>query len=260
MIDFFSKFENWLNSARKLEESMPPPLPFHIGLYEFFAICAKADGTVSPAEVAKVQSIGTMTLRLTPEEAAEAMAAFHSTLSTDGTLINGRVFRFYWTNRNERWRLFSAMELLIRVALADGAMCSREEDLILEIVRGFGITYKEYTIARKKICDEVFGYTYSSGNRAGGSQSGGSNGRQQSSEKPASQIPKVMTRQIALGVLGCLASSNLQDIKRAYRRLVKQYHHDVIKDGAGSEESRRAAHQKFLDIQRAYEYLRPPKG
>jgi DnaJ like chaperone protein len=58
--------------------------------------------------------------------------------------------------------------------------------------------------------------------------------------------------------LGVEASATAEEIKSAYRELVKKYHPDKV--GHLGEEFQELAHRKFLEIQGAYERVRAARG
>ena len=64
----------------------------------------------------------------------------------------------------------------------------------------------------------------------------------------------------AYSVLGCSQSSSNDEIKRAYRRLVSEYHPDKIAAKGLPEEFQKVAAGKFREIQSAYEEIRKLKG
>jgi DnaJ like chaperone protein len=59
-------------------------------------------------------------------------------------------------------------------------------------------------------------------------------------------------------VLGLRPGASHADISRAYRTQMKRYHPDRVDDLG--EELQRVAHEKTLEIQRAYEELRGRQG
>jgi uncharacterized tellurite resistance protein B-like protein len=61
------------------------------------------------------------------------------------------------------------------------------------------------------------------------------------------------TLSVALGVLGLAEGASLDDIKRAYRRLAKEYHPDMVRHM--DPKVQKAASVRFDEISRAYEAL-----
>jgi DnaJ like chaperone protein len=61
-----------------------------------------------------------------------------------------------------------------------------------------------------------------------------------------------------LEVLGVSSSASPDEIKTAYRELAKKYHPDRVSHLG--EEFRALAHEKFLQVQQAYERIRAAQG
>ena len=61
-------------------------------------------------------------------------------------------------------------------------------------------------------------------------------------------------------VLGVSPDASLSEIKKAYRKLVKEYHPDKLASGSVPEDYIAFANQKIRDINEAYEYLEKVKS
>ena len=61
-------------------------------------------------------------------------------------------------------------------------------------------------------------------------------------------------------VLGVSPDASLAEIKKAYRKLVKEYHPDKLASGSIPEEYIAFANQKIREINEAYEYLEKMKS
>ncbi len=72
-------------------------------------------------------------------------------------------------------------------------------------------------------------------------------------EAPLLDIRQQHTRSVPLGVLGLVGGASLDDIKRAYRRLAKEYHPDMVRHLDPTMQ--KAASARFDEISRAYETL-----
>jgi len=60
------------------------------------------------------------------------------------------------------------------------------------------------------------------------------------------------------GVLGVADSAGPEEVKKAYREMVKKYHPDRV--AHLGDEFRELAHKKFLEVQAAYDRIRAAKG
>lgn len=80
-----------------------------------------------------------------------------------------------------------------------------------------------------------------------------------SSQRSSSAPPRAAPAEPAFdprAVLGVAASASDAEIRAAYRERMQEYHPDKVEHLG--EELRELAHRKALEIQRAYEALRPP--
>ena len=60
-------------------------------------------------------------------------------------------------------------------------------------------------------------------------------------------------------VLGVSEQADMSEIKRAYRKLVKQYHPDQQAADSMPDNYRNFAEQKIIEVNEAYEYLKKVK-
>lgn len=105
--------------------------------------------------------------------------------------------------------------LMVDVAHADGHFDKDEIDVIRQICRGFGVS--------ETILDQFMSR-------------------------------KGLTDSEARSVLGVSAEASQDEIKKAYRKLALQYHPDRIPSTA-TEAEKKTANGKFIEIQKAYDYL-----
>lgn len=64
----------------------------------------------------------------------------------------------------------------------------------------------------------------------------------------------------AYEILGVSENDDMQTIKKAYRKLVKQYHPDIIKSQANSESYMEEATKKTQEINQAYDLIKKTRG
>ena len=133
------------------------------------------------------------------------------------------------------------MDILVRVAFADDTLDSREDQFIARTAMILNYPAYSVTMLRNK---------YGAGRRqeqgyrqASGSVSGAS----------ASLIE-------AYSVLGCNEQDSDDAVRARYKKLVKEYHPDVIASKGLPEEFTEFANKKFAQIQEAYDKIKKYRG
>jgi len=202
-------------------------LVFFVGIFSMLAKLAKADGSVSEQERRKVQEFIDRELRLTGESKEAAERIFETALREGGTFEEFAT-QYYQQFRRDQDMLELAVDILFRVAAADGRITYAEEKLIDEAVRIFRIPKSTVDAIRRRYTDAAAGET------------------------------KKKKRPYA--VLGVTPSSSNEEIKRAYRQRVSEYHPDKIASKGLPDEFIKFANDKFREIQEAYESIRKERG
>lgn len=64
----------------------------------------------------------------------------------------------------------------------------------------------------------------------------------------------------AYAILGVSENDDMDTIKKAYRKLIKQYHPDIIKSQANSEQYIQKATEKTQEINQAYDLIKKTRG
>ncbi len=198
-------------------------LVFFVGTFSMLAKLAKADGTVSEPERRKVQEFIEQDLRLVGESRDAAIRIFETALREGGT-FEEFAFQYYQQFSHDRNMLELAIDILYRVGMADGSLTNAEQKLIYSAVHIFRLPESVIETLRTK---------YS--------------GTGSSKKK-------------TYAVLGVSPSAGDEEIKRAYRKMVSEYHPDKIASKGLPDEFISFAHEKFRDIQEAYETIRKERG
>ena len=68
----------------------------------------------------------------------------------------------------------------------------------------------------------------------------------------------ISSEQEACSILGITATANIDEIKAAYKNLIKQYHPDKVADLG--DEIKKVAEKKSTEINKAYEYLKKKRN
>ncbi|WP_368045331.1 co-chaperone DjlA [Gilvimarinus gilvus] len=203
---------------------------------------AKADGRVSEAEVAGTEQLmGQM--RLSQEQRAEAIALFKqgSAKGFEPTKVLRDFRARCGRNKNLVQMLLT---YLVNLALADGQFDAAEERVLREVAAGLGVNGFAFEQLMRMIKAQN-SFSSSGGYR----QSGGAT--QQSS---ADELAR------AYDALGVSASASDAEVKRAYRKLMSQYHPDKLAGQGLPEDAVNAATERSKEIQVAYDLVKKSRA
>lgn len=210
------------------------------------AIVAKSDGSVSREEIKLIKQFVVKTFGLAYEELNDYADAFnygkdHPERYKDFTyVITG-----YYKRRDV---LVAIAYLLVKITVKEGTTLSGAEDEQLRnILTELGISYYEYESIKASFRQERFTYGYENYGQYNYNQSNNRNFYTQSNQS--------LTKRYA-DILGVDENASLSEIKKAYRKLVKEYHPDKIAAESMPEEYTEFANQKIIEINEAYEYLK----
>ncbi len=122
------------------------------------------------------------------------------------------------------------MGFLIQLAFADGEVSQGEEEVLATIAEALAFDPSKY----HAIFDQF--------------------------EQMMKNVQPKATIEDAYKVLGVSKNDNMDTIKKAYRKLVRQYHPDIIKSQNKGEEYMKEATQKTQEINQAYEMIKKARG
>ena len=132
--------------------------------------------------------------------------------------------------RRNRAQQEQFMGFLIQLAFADGEVSKSEEEVLAIIAEAFAFDPQKY----HAIFDQF--------------------------EAMMQNIQPQATLEDAYKVLGVSKHDDMNSIKKAYRKLVRQYHPDIIKSQGKSEEYIKEATAKTQEINQAYEMIKKARG
>ncbi|MCF7935604.1 MAG: co-chaperone DjlA [Synergistales bacterium] len=199
---------------------------------------AKADGRVSPEEVAVVEDIISRRLRLNPEGRRAAIAIFNEAKSTEvpiGQYVRqfGEIFRY------DREACTTFLLALIEVAAADHRLHQAELDCLYEAEEALRLP--------RGTVDAYLG-------RAG---AGAGSGSDRQAEAPGQEEQSLKE---AYTILDCFPEMGNDEIKAAYRRKIKEFHPDTIQSKGLPAEFTDFANEQLARINRAYERIARERG
>jgi len=193
----------------------------------FFTACfsmlgklAKADGSLTDSEIASIRQFMATDLQLNPQSRRAAEEIFQASLNSPQSFDD--FARQFYGHFNDQPQLLELMlDILIRVSVADGRMHENEERLIHSAAMVFH--FSEQSLQKLK-----------------------------SRYAPQSDI--------YYQTLGCSRTDSDDTLKTRYRKLVRDFHPDTIASKGLPDEFVVFAHDKFREIQEAYDAVKKERG
>lgn len=130
-------------------------IAFTIGVIALSAKMAKADGVVSPLELAAFREV----FRFAPEEAANVEHVFNLA-KRDVAGYEAYADQIARLLKDERRLLQHVLEGLMYVATADGLLHPREDEFLKAVSGRFGFSDSEYRFIRARFVDDHGGNPY----------------------------------------------------------------------------------------------------
>ncbi len=189
---------------------------------------AKADGRVSPEEIAHTEALMRQ-LGMTAEHRAQAIALFKRGAVPDFD-IKPTYSRFMSVCGQTKQLKQVLLVYLITMALADGRMHAAEEALLAELAAQLGYTPAEY----RRLVDMVLNQSHFMG----------------------AQPDSASALDDAYKALGVTPEHSYQEIKRAYRKLMSQYHPDKLIGQGLPADMVAIATEKAKEIQNAHDVIK----
>lgn len=196
---------------------------------------AKADGRISQIEIDHVEAF-IKKMGMTAEHRQEAIRQFKRgadpAFDINATLDN------FMKHCGQSFNLRQVLLVYLTVmALADGRLDPSERELLEQIARHLGYSRSEFN----RILDMVL------------SQAHFSSGQQQQGQPRAASASDLDDAYKALGVT---KEASNQEIKRAYRKLMSQYHPDKLMGQGVPEDMIAVATEQAKEIQVAYDLIK----
>ncbi|WP_290581581.1 co-chaperone DjlA [Ketobacter sp.] len=191
---------------------------------------AKCDGAVCDAEIQWTTAVMNR-MGLTPEKKREAIDLFEKGKSSPDISEELDALRDACGRRTTLLQIF--MEILVQAALADGKMDQQEWSALSHIAQSirYRVSYLEKIVRSAQAYQEF---------RSGGDQ------------ESFSESDGLLR---AHAILGVNPEASLQEVKRAYRRLMSQHHPDKLIARGMPSEMLDMAKEKSQAIRSAYEMI-----
>jgi len=193
---------------------------FFLGAFSMLAKLTRVDGRITQEEVDSIENFMLHDLHLDPQSRRAAINIFH-TAADSGESFESFARQFHAQFQNQPQLLELMVDILLRVAASDGGMTANEERLIQSAVAIFRMGQERYGALRARYVNDL-------------------------------------DQHYAVLKLGPAAS--VEEIKKSYRQLVREFHPDTIASKGLPEEFTRFANEKFREIQTAYETISRERG
>jgi DnaJ like chaperone protein len=191
-------------------------MTFFVATFSMLAKVARADGRISPEEIHAVEDFMANELNLTPESKRFAVEIFETAINSP-IPFEDFAGQFYHQFRNQPRLLDLMIDVLLRLSVADGTLSESEEKLISSAARIFHFSEQKYHELKSRYAPDFEKY---------------------------------------YAILGTSSRASDDEIKRQYRKLVKEYHPDKIASKGLPEEFTKLANDKFREIQDAYDAVK----
>ncbi len=191
-------------------------MTFFVGAFSMLGKLTAVDGEVSTQERKKLEEFISRDLNLDTAARNSALNIFNAAI-TSAESFHSLANQFYREFRTQPQFFELLIDIMLRLSSADHqGLTAEEETLIVDAVHIFRFSEERYQQLKSRY---------------------------------------VQKSSSAYSVLGCTQSSSNDEIKRAYRKLVSEYHPDKIASKGLPEEFQQVAAAKFREIQNAYEEL-----
>ena len=202
---------------------------FFTAVFTVMGYIAKADGRVSPHEIAMAEELMRQ-MRLNSQQRDTAIGLFR-----EGKRVDFPVDDVVDQLRQECGRrttlLQMFLEIQIQAALADGRLDSMERQALLRVAERLGFSGHQF----ERILSFIEGASA------------------YEQRAPGGRLPSV---EDAYKTLGVTSTASDADVKKAYRRLMNQHHPDKLVAKGLPEEMMKLATEKTQEIRKAYEQIR----
>lgn len=212
---------------------------------------AKADGRVSEAEIAAVRAVMAH-LNLNAGQQQAAIECFNEGKQPDFA-VDAALDAFQRVCRSRPALLRQLLELFLNVAYAEGDLHSQTHARLLHVAARLGVPRLQF---------EALHTMFRAQRWAHWQQQGGDGGRarEQGSRQGPRPTTAVNSLAQAYSVLGLNRDASPEDIKLAYRRLIRQHHPDKRSASGASPTELARATEKTRELTAAYERIREARG
>jgi len=210
----------------------PVQIAFFIATFAAMGRLCKADGRIREQEI-KLASSVMEHLKLNQTQKRLAIRLFNEGKQADFD-VETVLGRFYRICRHRASVVQVFIEIQLQAAIADGPLNDLEEALLLRMCKRLDVSRSIYSRIKRRVNENKFG-------------------------KLQPQQPAVASRPMSLAsaseLLGVSRWTSKEEVKKAYRRLMGQFHPDKMAARGASEDELQLATARVQDIKRAFDIV-----
>ncbi|MBM4201762.1 MAG: co-chaperone DjlA [Gammaproteobacteria bacterium] len=213
-------------------------MAFFTATFSVMGHLAKADGSVSPAEIDAAKAV--MDRFELSSDLRRAAIQLFTEGKKQGFPLNEAIeqFRAECHHRYPLVRLF--VEILLEMAYADGPLRFSEERLLLQICDRLHLSRLDFYALKARVdAEHRLAHT----------------GHDRARRRPTPTPVRRSALDDAYALLGIRSSATDAEIKAAYRRMIGQHHPDKLLASGAPEERVKSATAKTQQIRKAYELI-----
>jgi DnaJ like chaperone protein len=208
------------DARRRLSHHEQSQMTFFVATFSMLAKLAKVDGHISPEEIQTIEDFMARDLNLNPESRRFAAQVFETAIESPMS-FQDFAGQFYRHFQQQPQLLDLMIDVLFRLSVADGHLSTSEESLIRSAAAIFNFGERKYNELKSRYAPDSERY---------------------------------------YAILETDSRATNEEIKKQYRKLVKEYHPDRIAAKGLPEEFTKFANDKFREIQQAYDAVKQERG
>ena len=212
--------EPYEDGRRRLSYHEQSQMTFFVAIFSMLAKLAKVDGHISPEEIRTIEEFMARDLNLNPESKRFAAQILKTAIESPMS-FQDFAGQFYQHFQQQPQLLDLMIDVLFRLSVADGSLSASEENLIRSAASIFNFGEQKYKELRSRYAPDFERY---------------------------------------YAILETDSTATDEEIKQQYRKLVKEYHPDMVASKGLPEEFTQFAHDKFREIQEAYDAVKKERG
>lgn len=235
---FFDKFIQNFLGVQGTQEA------FFQALFCSLGFLSKADGHVSESEIRMVENL-MQRMQLSADDRQRAIRFFNQGKAADFKLnVALANFNRFSLARRDLRQMF--LEIMVEAAFSSEGLTEPERVVLEQVARELHLP--------ASMLEAMF-----QARQARGPYSGSYSGNGQGGKQAGTGVQRG-TLQQAYAQLGLTSSASDADVKKAYRKLVSQYHPDKLVSRGLPEEMMEMAKTRVRDINTAYDQIKTAKG